>query len=144
MADRAYFDTSVLLKRYVHERGSDRVRSLVRRYRFISSAIAPVEAIAALSRRRASGALTDRALGAIMRRLRGDRLHWELVEVSPLVLDRAEELVVATSLRTLDALHLASALTFRATTGIRVPFATADAQQRDAAGLYGLDVIWVS
>lgn len=144
MADRAYFDTSVLLKRYVHERGSDHARSLVKRYRFISSAVAPVEAIAALSRRRASGALTDRVLRAILRRLRGDRLHWELVEVSPLVLDRAEGLVEATSLRTLDALHLASALTFRAATGIRVPFITADAQQRDAAGVLGLDVIWVS
>jgi hypothetical protein len=144
MADRAYFDTSVLLKRYVHERGSDHARSLMRRYRFISSAVAPVEAIAALWRRRASGLLADGVLRATVKRMRGDRLHWELVEVSPLVLDRAEEIVETTALRTLDALHLASALTLRAATGTRVPFITADAEQRDAVGALGLEVIWVS
>ncbi len=80
---------------------------------------------------------------AIVKRLRSDRLHWELVEISPLVLDRAEELVEDTGLRTLDALHVASAVTFRAATGIRVPFITADAAQRDVAGVIGLDVIWV-
>jgi hypothetical protein len=144
MAVRAYFDTSVLLKRYVHERGSDRARSLVRHYRFVSSAVAPVEAIAALSRRRAAGLLADGVLRAIVRRMRGDRLHWEFVEVSPLVLDRAEEIVELTALRALDALHVASALILRAATGTRAPFITADAEQRDAAGVLGLEVIWVS
>jgi predicted nucleic acid-binding protein len=143
MADRAYFDTSVLLKRYVQERGSERTRSLVRQYRFVSSALAPVEAIAALSRRRAAGTLAEAAMRAIVKKLRSDRLHWELVEVSPLVLDRAERVVEETSLRTLDALHVASALTFRAATGIRAPFITADANQRDVVGALGLDVIWV-
>jgi hypothetical protein len=35
----AYFDTSVLVKRYVREAGSKRARELLRQYRFLSSTI---------------------------------------------------------------------------------------------------------
>ncbi len=140
---RAYFDTSVLLKRYLDEPFSEQTRWLTRRHRIVSSAIMPVETLSALSARRAAGTLTDRAYTAIITRIRDDRLQWDLVDVSPSVRDRAEELVVKTLLRTPDALHVASALAFRATTGLRLRFVTADERQRDAAGTLGLDVIWV-
>ena len=39
----AYFDTSVLIKRYVEEPGSDHARRLMRRYRLLSSVITSVE-----------------------------------------------------------------------------------------------------
>ena len=39
----AYFDTSALIKRYVSEKGSARVVSLLRRHDLSSSAITPVE-----------------------------------------------------------------------------------------------------
>lgn len=140
---RAYFDTSVLLKRYLHEAASDLARSLARRYRIVSSAMAPVETFSALSAQRRSGVLTDRTFAAIVKKMRDDRLQWDLVVVSPSVVDRAEELVGKTTLRTLDALHLASALSFQATTAMRVPFITADERQREAAGTLRLNVIWV-
>ena len=41
----AYFDTSVLVKRYVKEQGSAAARRLLQRYRFLSSAVAPVEVV---------------------------------------------------------------------------------------------------
>jgi hypothetical protein len=44
--------------------------------------------------------------------------------------------------RTLDAIHLAAALTFRDTSGLRVPFVTADARQREAAEPAGLPILW--
>ena len=47
----AYFDPSVLVKRYVKEAGSSATRRLLQRFRFLSSAVAPVEALSALSRR---------------------------------------------------------------------------------------------
>lgn len=90
----AYFDTSVLVKRYVRERGTARARSLLRRYRFLSSAVVPLE-------------------------------------------------VKRMSLRTLDAVHVASALAFETASGIRIPFVTADGRQRDAAGQVALNVVWV-
>lgn len=41
----AYFDTSVLVKRYVKEVGSLTMRRLLRRFQLLSSSIMPVEAI---------------------------------------------------------------------------------------------------
>ncbi len=139
-----YFDTSVLVKRYVGEEGSARARSLLKKHRFLSSAIAPLEMASALTRRRAMGDLAEKDFAVILSRTRADRMYWELIEVTPLVLDRAEELVQETTLRALDALHVASALVFQAASGIRVPFITGDAQQRDAARKLKMDVVWVS
>ena len=142
-ADWAYFDTSVLVKRYVNEQASVHARTLLRRYRFLSSSIAPVEALSAVSRRRHAEDLPERHFAAILSRLWADRLYWELVEVSPPILVQAEELIMTTALRTLDAIHVASALTFRGSSGFRIPFVTADDRQREVAGQLALEVIWV-
>jgi predicted nucleic acid-binding protein len=139
----AYFDTSVLVKRYVKESGSSTSRKLLQRYRFLSSALAPVEALSALSRRRTAGEITQRDFLAIRSRFHKDRDYWELVEVGPIVLSQAEELVQKTGLRTLDALHVASALTFQAASGLTIPFVTADIRQRDAAESLALNLIWI-
>ena len=45
--------------------------------------------------------------------------------------------------KTLDALHLGSALAFQAATGSRIPFITADIRQRDAARRLDLTVVWI-
>lgn len=139
----AYFDTSVLVKRYVKEEGSTAARKLFQRYRFLSSAVAPVEALSALGRRRSTGELTQRDFLAIRSRLHKDRAYWELVELGPIVLSQAEELVQKTGLRTLDALHVASALAFQAASGLTVPFITADVRQHDAAERLALNLIWI-
>jgi predicted nucleic acid-binding protein len=139
----AYFDTSVLVKRYVSEIGSVRARMLLGRYRFLSSAVAPIELTSALCRRAASGELTEADFTRIQSKLKKDRLAWELVEITPGVLNQAEEIVRKTSLRTLDALHVATALVFQSVSGIRVPFVTGDARQRGAAERLELNVLWV-
>ena len=139
----AYFDTSVLVKRYLHEEGARLARDLLRRYRFLSSSIAPVEALSAFSRRKAAGDLSERSLVAIMSRIGADREHWELIEISAPILDRAEEVIRRAGVRTLDAMHVASALAFRESSGLRVPFVTADERQREAAQRMELMVMWV-
>ena len=139
----AYFDTSVLVKRYLHEEGARLARDLLRRYRFLSSSIAPVEALSAFSRRKAAGELSERSFVAIMSRMSADREHWEFIEISAPVLDRAEEVIRRAGVRTLDALHIASALVFRELSGLRLPFVTADERQREAAQRMELMVTWV-
>ena len=57
------------------------------------------------------------------------------------MLSQAEELVQKTGLRTLNALHVASALTFRAASGLTIPFITADVRQREAAETLALNLI---
>lgn len=60
------------------------------------------------------------------------------------VLARAEALAGAAPVKTLDALHLASALVFQSETSLRRPsFITGDAQQRRAADARGRDVVFV-
>jgi len=140
---RGYFDSSALVKRYVMESGSQHVHRLVQEYDVLSSAIAPVEVLSALYRRRATGDLAEQNFNAILSRLQGDRGYWELVEVSSLVLDRAEELIQRIEIKTLDALHVASLMTIQAALGIRIPFITGDRLQRDVAWQLGLDVLWV-
>jgi hypothetical protein len=46
-------------------------------------------------------------------------------------------------LRTLNALHLASTLTFQADSGPTIPFITADVNQRKAADTFAINMIWV-
>ena len=57
--------------------------------------------------------------------------------------DPLKDLVRRTSLRTLDAIHLASLLTIELAAGLRLAFVTADAVQRNGtAGLF-LDLVWL-
>jgi predicted nucleic acid-binding protein len=140
----AYFDTSALVKRYVSEPGSLRVGQLLRRHDFLSSAVTPVELLSGLSRRKRDGDLSDRIFVALLRRIRSDRTRWELVDVGSLVLNRAAEMVQGdVAIRTLDAIHVASLVTFQTASGRKIPFITGNGRQRDAATDLGLDVIWV-
>ena len=140
----AYFDTSALIKRYVSEKGSARVMSLLRRHDLLSSAITPVEIMSALYRRKRNGELSDQDFGATLSRVQGERTRWELVELGRAVLSRAEEIAQGiVPMRSLDAIHVASLMTFQGESGIRIPFVTGDNRQRDAAAYIGLDVVWV-
>ena len=107
----AYFDTSVLVKNYVREAGSARARSLLRTYSFLSSAIAPLELMSALMRKRSTGELNVLELPRVLARIQTDRLYWKLLDIGASVLSQGEELIQKTSLRTTDAIHLAVGLT---------------------------------
>jgi hypothetical protein len=140
----AYFDTSALVKRYVRERGSAQVASLLNRHDLLSSAITPVEVASALSRKKRGGELSEADFLTTLTRIQGERVRWELVEVGQGVLSRAEEVVQGTvAMRALDAIHIASLMTFEAAAGVRVPLITGDGRQRDAAQRMKLDVVWV-
>lgn len=139
----AYFDTSVLVKNYIEETGSTRARDLLKTYLFLSSSISPLELMSALMRRRSRGELQPQDLPRILDRVREDRSSWKLLDVGPSVLSQGEELVQKVRMRALDAIHVASLVTFQAASGIQVPFITGDGRQRDAAKQMKLDVVWV-
>lgn len=140
----AYVDTSVLIKRYVKEPDSSRAGGLLKRHDLLTSSIVFLEALSAFSRRRGTGELLFDDFSAIVTRLRDDRRHWRVVELTDTVLGKAEDLIPRTSVRALDAIHLASALIVKSSSGIDIPFITADARQRSAAQSEGLRVLWVS
>jgi len=140
----AYFDTSVLVKRFLNEPGSILARSLLRGHRFVSCVLVSLEAYPTLSRLKAAGELSERNFGAILARVGTDRRKWQLVELHAPILARAEEVVERTQVRTLDALHVESALAFQEHSREVLPFVTADERQRRAARQMGLQVIWVA
>ena len=137
----AYFDTSALVKNYVREAGSSRVRALLTSYEFLSSAITPIELQSAVQRRHRQRAISQPHYKSIISRLAGDRSYWQLVEVVPQVLSKAEELAVTENVRTLDAIHIASAMIIQASFPTRLPFISADERQLAAAQNCKLTVI---
>lgn len=139
----AYLDTSSLVKRYVRERGTLEVRRLLPRYKVLSSSITPIELVSALTRRYVQKELSERDYISIVSRIKQDRAYWELVEIAPAVLAKAEEIVLNVRVRTLDAIHVASAFIFLESTGRLLPFVTSDDRQLEAAQKCGLEVIRV-
>jgi len=141
----AYFDTSALVKRYVRERGSTQVISLLRHHEVLTSAITPVEIRSALCRRKRSGDLSETEFDLLLDRIQLERATWELVECGTAILKRAEEIIEEPALmRALDAIHVASVLGFQTAASTQVPLITGDFRQRDAARHFGLEVVWVA
>jgi predicted nucleic acid-binding protein len=140
-----YCDTSALVKRYVKEAGRHKVLRLLRRSDFVASAVLPVELRSALRRRVTDGTLDAARVPAILERMAADRAYWTLIGVGTEVLTAAETLVATHPLRTLDAIHVASAQLFAA----RVPnpeliFVSADTRQTEAAAAVGLVVTHIA
>ena len=140
----AYFDTSALVKIYIHEAGSSRVRGLLTSYEFLSSAITPIELHSAVQRRRRRDEITQPNYNSIVSRLAKDRSYWQLVEVVPQILSKAEELVKTANVRTLDAIHIASAIIIQDSFTTPLPFISADERQLAAAQSCRLSVIAIS
>jgi predicted nucleic acid-binding protein len=140
----AYFDSSVLAKLYLEEPGSPHARRLMHRYRLLSSVFAPVEVLSAISRRYRAGDLTQSQFDAVVARLHAEQTGWNLVEVTPRVVQGAEWLVQNQPVRTLDALHISSALIIQREYVTTLPFATADQRQREAAASAGLHILWLA
>lgn len=135
----AYFDTSALVKRYIDEAGRREVLQLLRQHDCVTSAVLPVELRSALRRRVSEGTLDASRLPEILKRVTADRAYWTLVEIGADVLVAAETLVATHPIRTLDAIHVASARLFAARVSTpELVFVSADKRQTDAAAAIGL------
>lgn len=134
-----FLDSSALVKRYVHERGSEVVAALFRGRREIAVArVAELEVNAALAKRVRAG---DLKLGEAQRHalaLGVDLDGFRVVELRPPVLSIANGLVWQRALRAYDALQLAAALRLTRATGLALTFWCADAHLCEAAVAEGL------
>jgi uncharacterized protein len=133
-----------LVKRYVEERGSDVVRSLLRKKGEVAvSRVTAVELSAALARRAREGSVALDVAQRQAQRFLADLAHLRVVEVRPALVERAADLVWRHALRAYDALQLASGLLLRDTTGLALTFICSDGDLRDAAAAEGLRVLRV-
>lgn len=125
-----YLDSSALVKRYVAEQGSDDVVVAMDRAETWSSChLAFVETVRAVHLRAGVKGV---------QRVRGEWPNVDIVEVNRGLVEGAARLAVAAGLRTLDALHLAAALTLPAESLV---FATWDLRLHLAAREYGLHTL---
>ena len=133
-----YCDTSAMAKRYVREPGRTALMQLLRRGRVVSSVLMPAELHSAFSRRVREGTLATVALPRLFTRVASDREHWTLIETTREVMADVETLLESHPLRTLDAIHLASARVFQRRLRAALTFVSADARQIAVAGREGL------
>ena len=134
---KVYVDSSVLLRVILGEPRP--LREWTRITEAVTSEITRVESLRVLDRLRLAGDLVDRELARRRRTLLETLDGFELVRLNRSVLDRAGD-PFPTQLRTLDAVHLASAILVRG----RFPalrFATHDDDLGTAASALNFQVL---
>lgn len=135
-----YLDTSALVKRYIAEPGSQLVQHILQRHRPVGiSRIAYVEAHAAFARLKNEKVLSRGDFESAAGAFDSDRDAFTWIEVRAEVVVSAKNLAVTHGLRTLDALHLASALEFRQRVG-RVDFFFVAADRKLLSAARGVDL----
>jgi predicted nucleic acid-binding protein len=135
-----FFDTSALVKRYLHEKGSARVRRLLQTADaiFYQTFVAPLEMTSAFYRRHRGGQISVEELSFLLRSY-GVHSHNEylLVPYSESLINLAEALISRHPLRALDAVQLASAVELRGALPVNAPpliFVSADDRLVKTAG----------
>jgi predicted nucleic acid-binding protein len=108
--------------------------------RAYASELLHVEACRVIDRLRLEGALDDEGVADVRQELGRVESAIAAVALSRPVLERAA-LPMATVVKTLDAIHLASAMLLRERRGVELSFATHDPQQARAARALGFDCI---
>jgi predicted nucleic acid-binding protein len=136
---KTYFDSSGLAKRYIKERGSDKVEEVLSRASEIAiSLVGPPEIVSALCRLQRQKAISGVQYAMIKKRLFEDIEDISISNITIPVAERAIGILEEHPLRTMDALHVASALDWQADL-----FVTADRRQAAAAEASGLNVLLV-
>ena len=109
-----YADASALVKHYVQETGSDRVRTLCTPgagHMVAVAQIGLVEVAAALGMKHRLGQLSETDRDELLTDLQRDgRTYFVLIDVDPDIVSQAIELTRRQRLRGYDAVHLACAL----------------------------------
>ena len=129
-----YLDTSALVKRYVKEKGSERVNSFFAEEEPITTAkIAYAEALAAFSRRKREGYIAEKDCVLLCHRFNSEWEAYLVVELSDEILKATRGLIDEYPLRGFDAIHLASALLIRNSLKKGITFVCSDRNLLHAA-----------
>lgn len=138
-----YIDTSTYLKSLLKENGSDKARKLLKEKSLLSSAILASECFSAFSRRKQGKEIDDKTFDRLTSRVKKELPYIELIKVTDDLLKKTEEVALRSTARTLDAIHIASALLFQELTRIELTFVTSDKKQEEVAKGEGLKTLFV-
>lgn len=134
-----YLDASALVKRYVHEAGTDDVARAIAGADVVgTSLISRAETAAALAKALRVGALEVEEAKQAMKLLRGEWPDYVRIQVTEILIARADVLAWEQGLRGYDAVQLASALVWHESLQQPVVFATYDRRLWRSAAESGL------
>lgn len=141
-----FFDSSALVKRYVQEKGTGWVLGVTdpaAGHSIYVARITGVEVVSALTRQTRSGALSAPATTTALGAFRHDFAHqYYIVDITPLLVNRAMQVAETHALRGYDAVQCAGALVvhmYRHTLGMPLlTLVSADATLNTAAAAEGL------
>ena len=134
----AYIDTSALLRIVLRESGA--LQELRSYDGLVSSELTAVESARTIDRLRLQGSLDTDEAATRLRAVNEWLEAIDLVLIRPPILSRASE-PMPMPLGTLDAMHLATALTWRDREGPLPVIATHDTMLGTAARAFGFDVL---
>lgn len=122
-----YLDTSALIKRFVSEKGSPLILALIKRNEPIATAkIAYAEIYAGLTRKLREGGLSNAQYALACRQFEADWHAYIRVDLHDDTLFLARDLIRRHPLKGFDAIHLASAISFKNALGEEITFVAAD------------------
>ena len=131
---KAYLDSSSFAKRFVEEAGSDRVEATCAEASELGlSVICVPEIVSALNRRRRERTLSRSQYDKTKHRLLADIRDADIINLTTPVVSAAVQILEASPVQAMDALHIACALEWGAEL-----FASSDKQQLNAAKRAGL------
>ncbi len=136
---RLFFDSSAFAKRFFEESGSKEVESLCIEALVISvSSICFPEIISALNRRLREKVIKRKDYITIKNRMIEEFEELEIINVIPEVISKSITLLEKNNIRTLDAIHISSAILWSPDL-----FISADKRQLSAAKKAGLKVKFI-
>ena len=136
---KAFFDSSAYSKRFYSEAGSDEVDNIcANASELILSAIAIPEIISSLSRKKREGKILEKDYIQARSELYKEAKDAVLIRIDSLILDNTVNLLEKFPLRTLDAIHISSAIDSEVDL-----FVTSDKKQHEVALKLGLQVKYI-
>lgn len=134
-----YLDASALVKRYLSEPGTPEIRRAIEEADVQGTTIiSRAEVSAALAKAVRTQTVMHEQARSMFESFRDDWSNYLQVQVTETVIARAERLAWEDGLRGYDAVHLASALTWKEHLGEQVIFAAFDLQLWEAAARHPL------
>ena len=135
-----YAETSAVLRWLFNEAGADEVLELLRSStKVVCSRLTLIETHRSLRRAVTLGELAEATAAEVRAVLAQAAARWALLEISSVVGERAEQAFPVEPIRTLDAIHLASALLLRQSLPDLSVLST-DSRVRDNASELGFEI----
>ena len=137
-----YFDTSALIKRYIHEPGTENVRAWIRTANNMATGLLTrAETTAGLTRLQNRGIITQGDYWQALEQFRLDWSSYHRIAINEELVVRADLLACQHSLRGYDAGHLAAALIWQEALMLPVTLATYDQELASAGRKSGLKTL---